>query len=268
MQDRTQQRHSTIKALEKLKQAVLQKFVTHPDFHPKQENGKWVKAAIATKTPLARDLIKRVISPDIDYLLGELELAMETCLKNACPLDLSGSTYQDTIAEGPEALVRIEYQQLHRLLKNLPLSDLDLEDRLHLVRGTSTRSSLDYIHGSLIVQARQFCDEIDRSKTLLAALADDPSKYIDSLVNRRWDAANTAFAQYVDQDSVSQAQPWKMHDDIWVREFVIETDTNERLESICSVRFGALKPHVEAMNVSGVTLKENDPANSFDIEPY
>jgi hypothetical protein len=80
----------------------------------------------------------------------------------------------------------------------------------------------------------------------------DPSEYLDSLNNRRWDSANACFEDEVDQDMVVLTFSWRLHDDVWVREFVYGSDIHDKQQKMFSVRFDPLKDRVEGINISTV----------------
>ncbi|MFX4300208.1 hypothetical protein [Pseudosulfitobacter pseudonitzschiae] len=250
-------------AMDHLHDTVRGLLVENDGFFPQRRNGSWSNAVIPSNYPNLQGFIKGI--------LPELIIAAERCLDeiNAlCRLaareNNDMNVLSDVIADtSPEDLVDEEFNHLRLKLKTI--SPRAYGRAIGKGDDTTTRKmdSLSFIHGALFMEAVDLCEDIRKSKAFIGHMMEDPKRYLDELHNRRWDAANLAFSETLEDGHFEKISPWRQFGETWIREFEISTDGADTGFCLASVQFRPLHSTPENIRIS-ISHPDTDPIPALE----
>lgn len=245
---------NALNKIDDFRDAARNLLVDNDDFHRQRVNGRWEVARAPAEFPDAKDYIKGPCAELLSQLSVILEQARMGCVEPAGACTVNEKLLRQTDGETPAGLVDGEFQHLKLKLKTLPMRALE-----HMPEGHGRRpekiDTFTFLHDALFVEACYFCEEIEKAKTFIGFMINDPSAYMDELHNRRWDAANLAFSEDLIEGTLSKADPWRQHGDTWTREYQVETECGEKNYGIASVHFRKLHSVPEGIRTRLAPMK-------------
>lgn len=213
--------------------------VDNDDFHRQRVNGHWEAARAPAEYPVAADYIKGPCADLISQLAVILQQARVACADAVRVHPVSENLLRQMDGSTPGELVEDEFQHLYLKLKTLAPRALDRIDE-SLGQIPKKIDTLTFIHDALFVEACDFCEEVEKSRTFIGLVINDPLAYMNELHNRRWDSANLAFSDELIEGTLSKADPWRQHGNTWTREYQVETASGDKNYGIASVHFRKL----------------------------
>lgn len=252
-------------SLDHFRDEIMNGLIENEDFYPQRVAGRWHDAKAPSRTPLAVDYMAEGLAPIIEELRLKWAAITTEAKGHIEPHQTVFTAVQERCGYCPSELISEEAEYFDTHVRNLPLTSYARARGVLHPRQTCDLLTVDYIHGALFTTALDLCDELAKTKSFLVQLIKDPLGYFDDLHNRRWDAANGAFAECDQVGDLVSAAPWRQNADTWTREFKAQK-AGESVFGMASVRFRPLRCSPEAINTSMTTPTADHPRDT-EIEP-